>query len=90
VRFVNMTTGLSGSVGFTANGQFVPGSALASGQVAQTCSKLAGGKTSLQTPGATTVVPGSTVTLKAGSANTIALVRNASGGFELIQLPRCS
>ena len=29
VRFVNMTTGLSGSGGFTANGQFIPGSALA-------------------------------------------------------------
>ena len=206
VRFVNMTTGLSGSGGFTANGQFVPGSALASGQVAQTCSKLDGGQTSfgfgasntagtglsgnelvtllnetisaggdytvvaagpatsptlllfsngfsgslgtsqaavrfvslapttgttvynyvfysgeigktsplalnmpfglpsaysvvtsgantfsaLQTPGATTVVPSSTVTLQAGSANTIALVRNASGAFQLIHLPRCS
>jgi len=206
VRFVNMTTGLSGSGGFTANGQFVPGSALASGQVAQTCSKLDGGQTSfgfgasntagtglsgnelvtllnetisaggdytvvaagaatsptlhllsngfsgslsttqaavrfmslasttgatvynyvfylgeigrtsplalnmpygitssysvvpsgvstfsaLQTPGNTTVVPGNTVTLQAGSANTIALIRNASGSFQLIHLPRCS
>jgi hypothetical protein len=206
VRFVNMTSGMAGNGGFTANGQFVAGSALASGQVAQTCSKLNGGQTSfgfgaantagtglsgnelttllnetisaggdytlvaagpaasptlhlltngfsgslsanqaavrfmslapttgttvfnyvfylgeigktsplalnmpygitsaysvvpsgvntfsaLQTPGATTVVPGNTVTLQAGSANTIALVRNASGDFQLIHLPRCS
>jgi len=206
VRFVNMTSGMSGSGGFTANGQFVAGSALASGQVAQTCSKLDGGQTSfgfgaantagtglsgnelttllnetigaggdytvvaagpatsptlllfsngfsgslgtnqaavrfvslapttgttvfnyvfylgeigktsplalnmpfgipsaytsvtsgastfsaLQTPGATTAVPGSTFTLQGGSVNTIALVRNASGDFQLINLPRCS
>ena len=206
VRFVNMTTGLSGSGGFTANGQFIAGSALASGQVAQACSKLDGGQTSLgfgasntagtalngnelvtlvnetisaggdytvvaagpstsptlllltngfsgslgsnqaavrfmslapttgttvynyvfysgaigvtsplalnmpfglpssysvltsgantfsalQTPGATTVVSSSALPLQGGSANTIALVRNASGGFELIRLPRCS
>jgi len=44
----------------------------------------------LQTPGATTVVPSSTVTLQGGGANTIALVRNASGDFQLINLPRCS
>ena len=206
VRFVNMTSGMSGSGGFTANGQFVAGSALASGQVAQTCSKLDGGQTSfgfgavntggtglsgnelttlvnetisaggdytvvaagpatsatlhllsngfsgslgtnqvavrfmnlapttgttvfnyvfylgeigktaplatnipfgiasaytvvpsgtstfsaLQIPGATTAVPGSTFTLQGGSVNTIALVRNASGDFQLINLPRCS
>ena len=46
VRFVNMTTGIAGSGGFTANGKFVAGSALASGQVAQVCSKLDGGQTS--------------------------------------------
>ena len=206
VRLVNMTTGLSGSGGFTANGQFIPGSALTSGQVAQTCSKLDGGKTSfgfgasnttgtglsgnelitllnetispggdytvvaagsaasptlhllsngfsgslsssqaavrfmslapatgttvynyvfysgeigktaplasnmpfgitsgytvvtsgantfsaMQIPGNTTLVPGNAVTLQAGSANTIALVRNASGDFQLIHLPRCA
>src|SRR5215218_8727216 len=45
VRFVNATTGMSGSGGFTANGQFVTGSALASGQVAQTCSRLEAGST---------------------------------------------
>ena len=146
VRFINMTSGMSGSGGFTANGQFVAGSALASGQVAQTCSKLDGGQTSfgfgavnlapttgttvfnyvfylgeigktaplannipfgiasaytvvtsgtstfsaLQIPGATTAVPGSTFTLQGGSVNTIALVRNVSGGFQLMNLPRCS
>ena len=42
VRFVNATTG---SGGFTANGQFAAGSALASGQAAQTCSKVAPGTT---------------------------------------------
>src|SRR5436190_15923118 len=46
MRFVNMTTGIAGSGGFTANGKFVAGSALASGQVAQVCSKLDGGQTS--------------------------------------------
>jgi len=207
VRFVNMTTGLSGNGGFTANGQFVPGSALASGQVAQTCAKLDGGKTSLgfgavntggtglsgnvlalladetisaggdytvvaagpattptlhlfsngfsgslganqaavrfvsfvpatgttvynyvfysgaieggnaplvtnlpvgvpsayvvlavgansfsalQTPGATILLSGTPVTLQASSVNTIALVRNGSGDFQLIKLPRCA
>ena len=206
VRFVNMTTGLSGSGGFTAKGQFVPGSALASGQVAQTCSKLDGGQTSLgfgvanaagtglsgselttlvnetisaggdytlvaaglatsptlhlfsngfsgslstsqaavrfvsfvpqtgttvfnyvfysgpiagnspivtnlpfgvpsgytvltvgansfsalQTPGANILLSGSPVTLKASSGNTIALSRDASGGYQMFTLPRCS
>ena len=207
VRFVNMTTGMSGNGGFTAKGQFVAGSALASGQVAQTCSKLDGGQTSfgfgasnsagnglsgnelvtlvnetisaggdytvvaagaatnptlhlfsngfsgslgtnqaavrfvsfvpptgttlynyvfysgaieggnsplvtnlpfgvtsgytvlttggnsfsaLQTPGATILLSGSPVTLQASSVNTIALVRGASGGFQLIKLPRCA
>ena len=206
VRFVNMTTGLSGSGGFTANGQFVAGSALASGQVAQTCSKLDGGKTSIgfgasnaggtglsgnelvtllnetisaggdytviaagsatsptlhllsngfsgslsstqaavrfmslapatgttvpnyvfysgeigktspiasnmpfgiasgytalasgvntfsamQIPGNIILVPSNTITLQGGSANTIALIRNAAGDYQLINLPRCS
>jgi hypothetical protein len=204
VRFVNATTGMSGSGGFTANGQFVTGSALASGQVAQSCSKLEAGSTiafgaantggtalngnvlatltnenigaggdytivaagsatspvmfllnnsfsgtlganqaavrfmslapttggtvynyffysgavgstvlatnmpfgarsgytlvtsgastfsALAVPGLITVDPGSTVTLQPGSVNTIALVPNASGGLQLINLPRCS
>ena len=207
VRFVNMTTGMSGNGGFTANGQFVPGSGLASGQVAQTCAKLDGGKTSigfgaantggtglggnvlalladetisaggdytivaagpaatpalylfsngfsgslganqaavrfislvpatgttvynyvfysgpiqggvspivtnlpvgipsayqvltvgansfsaLQTPGANILLSGVPVTLQASSPNTIALVQNASGDFQLIKLPRCA
>lgn len=207
VRFVNATTGMSGSGGFTANAQFVTGSALASGEVAQTCSKLDAGKTSfgfgaanaagtglsgfelttllnenisaggdytvvaagpatsptlhlfsngfsgslgtnqaavrfvsfvpptgttvynyvfysgpivggvapvvtnlpfgvasgytvltvgansfsaLQTPGATILLSGSPVTLQAGGPNTIALLRDASGGYRLTNLPRCS
>lgn len=45
VRFVNATTGASGSSGFTINGQFVAGSALASGQAMQTCAKLDPGTT---------------------------------------------
>lgn len=44
VRFVNATTG-SGSGGFTANGQFATGSALASGQAMQTCSRIDPGTT---------------------------------------------
>jgi hypothetical protein len=39
IRFVNATTG-SGSGGFTANGQFVTGSAVGTGQATQTCSKV--------------------------------------------------
>lgn len=39
VRFVNATTG-SASGGFTTNGQFAAGSALAPGQAMQTCSKV--------------------------------------------------
>lgn len=44
----------------------------------------------LQTPGATILLSGSPLPLQAGSVNTIALVRNASGEFQLISLPRCS
>ena len=44
VRFVNATTG-SGSGGFTANGQFVAGSAVAPGQATQTCAKVEPGTT---------------------------------------------
>ena len=44
VRFVNATAVSSG--GFTANGLFVAGSALASDQAAQTCSRIDAGSTS--------------------------------------------
>jgi hypothetical protein len=47
VRFFNATTGMTGSGGFTANGQFATGSALAFGQSAATCSKVGAGSTSL-------------------------------------------
>lgn len=40
VRFVNATTGMTGSGGFTANGQFAPGSALAFGQATQACAQV--------------------------------------------------
>jgi hypothetical protein len=46
VRFLNATTGMTGSGGFTANGQFANGSALTSGQSNQTCSKVNVGATS--------------------------------------------
>jgi hypothetical protein len=46
VRFVNATTGMPGSGGFTANGQFATGSALPFGQAAQTCSQVEEGSTS--------------------------------------------
>lgn len=204
-RFVNATTG-SGSGGFTINGQFAPGSALAPGQATQTCSNVdpgttifgfgpassggnalsgspvvtsndetiaAGGRyivvaagtaanpslfvfgngfsgelttnqaavrfvslvpatgtgatnyvfyrgeigatsplalnlpfgvqsgysvvpsgastfSAMQVPGNVTLVPSSSATLQGGSVNTIALVRDASGGFQLIHIPRCS
>ena len=44
VRFVNATTG-SGSGGFTTNGQFAAGSALAPGQATQACAKIDPGAT---------------------------------------------
>jgi hypothetical protein len=44
VRFVNATTGMTGNGGFTTNGQFAAGSALAFGQT--TCSKVNEGSTS--------------------------------------------
>ena len=44
VRFVNATTGPGGG-GFTANGQFAAGSALAAGQVTQSCSQVEPGTT---------------------------------------------
>jgi hypothetical protein len=46
VRFFNATTGLTGSGGFTTNGQFASGSALAFGQSAQTCATVNAGSTS--------------------------------------------
>ena len=205
VRFVNATSGMAGSGGFTTNGQFASGSALASGQVMETCATIDPGTTSfafgtanaagtglsgsalvtsnaetlvaggsytvvsggsatspallllsngfsgvlganqaavrfislaaatgatvpnyvfyrgeigaapplalnlpfgvasgytvvpsgsntfsaMQTPGNVFLVPGSTATLQAGSVNTIALLRNTSGGFQLINIPGC-
>jgi hypothetical protein len=44
VRFFNATTGMTG--GFTTNGQFAAGSALASGQSTQTCATVSAGSTS--------------------------------------------
>jgi hypothetical protein len=44
----------------------------------------------MRTPGNVIVDPGTTITLQPASANTIALVPNASGGSQLILLPRCS
>ena len=45
VRFFNAMTGMTSSGGFTTNGQFVTGSALAFGQSTQPCSKLDAGLT---------------------------------------------
>lgn len=46
VRFFNATMGMSGKGGFTTDGQFAGGSALAVGESTQTCSRLAAGSTS--------------------------------------------
>jgi hypothetical protein len=46
VRFFNATTGLTGSGGFTIDGQFAAGSALAFGQSTQTCATVNAGSTS--------------------------------------------
>ena len=46
VRFFNATTGMTGSGGFTTNGRFATGSALAFGQSTQTCSPVDAGSTS--------------------------------------------
>ena len=46
VRFFNATTGMTGSGGFTTNGTFAAGSALAFGQSTQTCAKVDAGSTS--------------------------------------------
>ena len=45
VRFFNATTGMTGSGGFTTNGQFVTGSALAFGQSTPTCTAVNAGTT---------------------------------------------
>jgi hypothetical protein len=47
VRFLNATTGMTGSGGFTTNGQFATGSALAFGQASQACAKVNAGSTSI-------------------------------------------
>ena len=46
VRFFNATTGMTGSGGFTTNGQFATGSALAFGQSTSTCLTVNAGSTS--------------------------------------------
>ena len=46
VRFFNATTGMTGGGGFTTNGEFATGSALALGQSTQTCSSVNAGATS--------------------------------------------
>jgi hypothetical protein len=46
VRFFNATTGMTGSGGFTTNGQFATGSALPFGQMTQTCATVDAGATS--------------------------------------------
>jgi len=46
VRFFNATTGMTGSGGFTTNGQFAAGSALPLGQSTQTCATIDAGSTS--------------------------------------------
>ncbi len=46
VRFFNGTTGMTGTGGFTTNGQFAPGSALAFGQATSTCATADAGSTS--------------------------------------------
>ena len=44
----------------------------------------------LKVPGHDDVIPASAHTLQAGSANTMAIVPNASGGVALVNLPGCS
>ena len=44
----------------------------------------------LQTPGHAEVVTETPFTLPGGSVNTMAIFRNASGGTQLVPLPRCS
>jgi hypothetical protein len=45
----------------------------------------------LQVPGHTILIDGgSPATLQGGSVNTMALVPSASGGVQLLHLPRCS
>jgi hypothetical protein len=46
VRFFNATTGMTGGGGFTTNGQFATGAALAFGQSTQTCATVDAGSTS--------------------------------------------
>jgi hypothetical protein len=46
VRFFNATTGMTGSGGFTTNGEFAIGSALAFGQATPTCATVSAGSTS--------------------------------------------
>lgn len=46
VRFFNATTGMAGSGGFTTNGQFATGTALAFGQSTPTCAAIDAGTTS--------------------------------------------
>jgi hypothetical protein len=48
VRFFNATTGMTGSAGFTTNGQFATGSALAFGQATPTCANVTAGSTSFE------------------------------------------
>ena len=76
VRFFNGMTGMTGSGGFTTNGQFVTGSTLTFGQSTEPCSKLDAGLTTFGFGAANT---GGT----ALSGNTLATLPNqtiANGG----------
>jgi hypothetical protein len=100
VRFVNLAPG----TGTTANTFTVLRGTLGSGTTVVATNIAVGSPTTLSTAasgsnaftilqGHNTVISGSaaTLNLQAGTVNTLAIVSNtASGGFQLINIPRCS
>ena len=81
VRFFNATTGMTGSAGFTTNGQFATGSALPFGQATQTCPTVSAGSTSFgfgaANPGGTGLSGNALATLNGQSIP-------ASGNFTVV------
>jgi|SRR5687767_12237398 len=99
VRFFNATTGMTRNGGFTTNGQFATGSGgtlhatnMAAGSPTTFTTMASGSNAFTVLHGHETALSGSAATLDlpGGSVNTLAIVRNTSRGFELINLPRCS
>ncbi|CAA9339365.1 MAG: hypothetical protein AVDCRST_MAG68-2869 [uncultured Gemmatimonadetes bacterium] len=99
IRFVNLAPG----TGTTANTFVVFSGAFGSSEQTLVAANMAAGAPTayriatsgastfslLRNPGHNVVIPSTELTLQAGTVNTFAIVPTTSGGFQLINIPRC-